>query len=144
MTIWQRLLRRLGLTRSRRFSFQTDAALIQSLRDLAQDEQRSTEALTNDLLKRAIRSRQEERENMRIWEKLTPREQQVIALVCLDFSTAQIAARLCLSAETVKSHAQGAMRKYRVKKRADLRAVLGDWDFGDWEKWVDEQNTKKK
>jgi DNA-binding CsgD family transcriptional regulator len=138
MPFWDYLLHRLGLPRSRHLSFQADEALIQSLRDLARDEHRSTEALAADLLAQAISRQRLDKKNLAHWQKLSLREQQVVSLMCLHYTTAQIAARLALSPETVKSHMHNAMGKFRVRTRAELRVALGEWDFSEWEKILSE------
>jgi DNA-binding CsgD family transcriptional regulator len=64
---------------------------------------------------------------------LSPREQQVAALVCLNYSNAQIAARLNISQSTVKTHVSNALRKFGLQRRTDLRLALAEWDFSAFE-----------
>ncbi|MBE3117956.1 MAG: helix-turn-helix transcriptional regulator [Candidatus Atribacteria bacterium] len=42
------------------------------------------------------------------WQSLSPREQEVTALACRGYTNRQIAARLGVSAETVKTHVRGS------------------------------------
>ncbi len=65
---------------------------------------------------------------------LTPREQQVLALVCLGYTNRQIAARLNLSPETIKTHVKFLLRKLLVHSKADLRVLFSSWDFSEWER----------
>ena len=67
-----------------------------------------------------------------MWEGLSPREQEVVALACLGRTNRQIAARLYLSPETIKTHMRHAQRKFGVANKSELRALLVDWDFSGW------------
>jgi two-component system, NarL family, response regulator NreC len=124
MFIWQRLRR----ARDRQV-LQLDLPLIESLQDLAEREQRTTEAVATDLLTLALQQRQAAEANLRNWALLSPREQQVTALVCLSYSNAQIAARLNISPSTVKTHVSNVLRKFGLERRSDLRLALAEWDF---------------
>ncbi len=55
---------------------------------------------------------------------LTRRERQVVRLVALGSSTRRIAAELCLSPETVRSHVRNAMAKTNAHTRAQLVAMV--------------------
>ncbi len=66
------------------------------------------------------------------WESLSAREQEVTALLCLDFSTNQIANRLYLSPTTVKTHVRNILLKFSLNSREELRLALSDWDFHEW------------
>ena len=68
------------------------------------------------------------------WILLSPREQDVTALTCLRFTNPQIAARLGLSKETVKTYLQKALNKFGLQSKADLRVMFAAWDFSAWER----------
>lgn len=68
------------------------------------------------------------------WLLLSPREQDVTALTCLRFTNPQIAARLGLSKETVKTYLQKVLNKLGLQSKADLRVVFAGWDFSAWER----------
>jgi DNA-binding CsgD family transcriptional regulator len=112
--------------------FQFDAALLESLRQVAEREQRSEDEVAADLLEAALAQRGAHEARIQVWESLSPREQQVAALACLGRTNRQIAAQLYLSPETIKTHMRHAQRKFGVANKADLRALLADWDFGGW------------
>jgi len=124
MFIWRRLQRALD-----RQVLQLDLPLIESLQDLAEREQRTTEAVASDLLLLALQQRHAAEANLQCWGLLSPREQQVAALVCLNYSNAQIAARLSISQSTVKTHVSNVLRKFGLQRRTDLRLALAEWDF---------------
>jgi DNA-binding NarL/FixJ family response regulator len=128
MFIWQRLRR----ARDRQV-LQLDLPLIESLQDLAEREQRTTEAVAAELLSLALQQRRAAEANLQCWGLLSPREQQVAALVCLNYSNAQIAARLSISPSTVKTHVSNVLRKFGLERRTDLRLVMAEWDFSAFE-----------
>ncbi len=132
--MFRRLLAWLGLisTESIR-SFEWDADLRASLQDLAIHEQRPVEEVAQDLLHQALLARQAEREIWRCWEDLTPRQQEVAALICLDYTSQQISARLNVTPNTIKSHIRQLLKKLGVHNRQELRKVLEEWDFSAWE-----------
>lgn len=71
------------------------------------------------------------------WDKLSAREQDVTALTCLRFTNSQIAGRLSLSPETVKSYIKQVLNKSGLKAKSDLRVFFADWDFSAWERRKD-------
>ena len=73
-----------------------------------------------------------ERETWEKWQALTEREQQVAALICLQYRTNQIAARLQIAPETVRSHVHNILNKMKLPNRIALRQSLADWDFSSW------------
>jgi DNA-binding CsgD family transcriptional regulator len=131
-------LRRLWHTITRpnssRLTFQMDQALVDSLRDLAKREQRPPEDLAQDLLSFALEERRHADENLKRWQDLSPREQQVAALACLNYTNRQIAALLVISPETVKTHIRNILQKFDLRSKAELRQALSDWDFSAWQK----------
>lgn len=132
-SLWERLIDRLGLMKlpKRLYRFEDDLAW--SLQSMAEFEQRPEEQVAADLLAFAIAYRLDAENKLIDWERLTRREQQVVGLVCLKFFNAEIAERLQISPETVKSHVRSAMRKFKVRRRADLLVALADWDFSAWQ-----------
>ena len=85
-----------------------------------------------DLLSAALLKRQQAEEYLRTWRALSTREQQVTALTCLNYTNPQIASRLYLSPDTVKSHVRNVLRKFNVRSKAELRQALSEWDFSEW------------
>ncbi len=132
MSLWQRLLNALGYPPAPRLSFHADAGLIHSLKVLAKQEQRGMDEVAIDLLSFALDQRQATDQCLQQWQTLSPREQQVIALICLNYNNRQIAARLDVSPETIKTHVRHVLRKFEASSKAELRQALADWDFSAW------------
>ena len=66
------------------------------------------------------------------WYRLTRREQEVAALICLGYTTQQIADRLVVSHGTIKGYAHHILEKFDVHSRDELREQLAHWDFSQW------------
>jgi DNA-binding NarL/FixJ family response regulator len=133
MLFWQQLIDNLGLTPTRRGSFSLDGELVEHVRALAELEQRPADELAADLIISGLAQRDMTQENWRRWHSLSPREQQVGALVCLGYTNRQIAARLVISVETVKSHIRSILYKFDLHSKRELGLLLGDWDFSAWD-----------
>jgi DNA-binding CsgD family transcriptional regulator len=132
MRIWQRILRALGYAPSSRLTFHADEELIHFLQTIAEREQRQTGEVAFELLSSALARRQMDNEHMAHWQILSPREQQVAALICLNFTNRQIGAKLMITPETAKTHVRNVLRKFGLHSKAELRQALADWDFSAW------------
>jgi DNA-binding CsgD family transcriptional regulator len=55
---------------------------------------------------------------------LSPRERQILAMVVLDFSNAEIARKLFVSESNVKNHLSSAFQKLGVKSRSAAAALI--------------------
>jgi two-component system response regulator NreC len=108
--------------------------VLDELKNLAEREQRPKEAVAADLLSLAIVQRGAAETKLRRWRELSYREQEVVALVCLNYTNAEIAARLSVSLPTVKSHVRNILRKFGALRRSDLRVALAEWDFSAWDR----------
>ena len=133
MSLMQHLLQALGRLPAPQRLFHFDDELVQSLQELAEREQRSEDEVAADLLTTALAQRDAAEARIEVWRGLSIREQQVVALTCLGYTNRQIAARLGISPETVKSHVRSSQRKLGVSTKAELRHALADWDFSKWE-----------
>jgi len=127
----KRILRALGLKKLKQ-KYEFDVDLAEALDALAQEEKRAPEALAADLLAQAVENKQQTIENIELWERLSPREQEVVALVCCGYMNKEIGMKLGISTETVKTHVSNALRKFRVKRRGEIQRLLANWDFRDW------------
>jgi DNA-binding CsgD family transcriptional regulator len=103
-----------------------------TLQDLARRELRPEDEIAADLLKNAIARHQAAEVNLLRWHQLTPREQEVSALTCLNLTNVEIAKCLMISPETVKTHVRNVLAKFNLRSKGELRQVLIDWDFSAW------------
>ncbi|MEI7847018.1 MAG: LuxR C-terminal-related transcriptional regulator [Chloroflexota bacterium] len=134
MSFFQRLLYLLGFLQAptpHTYNLKSDIQL--RIADLAQQEQRSPEELTEQLLSQALSQHDSANDLWQRWNSLSPREQQVAALTCLDYTNPQIAAILGLSVETIRTHSRNTQIKFNVNSKPALRVLLADWDFSKWD-----------
>jgi DNA-binding CsgD family transcriptional regulator len=110
-----------------------DVHTLRSLQFLAEQEQRTPEEIANQILGDVVRSHQAQGENWQHWLNLSPREQEITALICLNYTSRQIAAKLYISPETVKTHVEHVLEKFNVSDRNTLRMILKGWDFDGWD-----------
>jgi DNA-binding CsgD family transcriptional regulator len=89
--------------------------------------------VANDLIQQALDERLEVTSAVRLWRLLSPRQQQITALVCLGYTNQQIASRLGISPETVKSHIRGVLNRFGLHSKAELNRCLSNWDFSAWD-----------
>ena len=83
-------------------------------------------------MKRALQRRAAD-DHLQHWQQLSPRERDIAALTCLGYTNRQIAGRLYISPETVKTHMRNLLQKFDVRSKSELRRLLADWDFSAWE-----------
>jgi len=134
MSIWRRLLSLIGLRPiSTPRNYKVSESLQVTLTTLAQHEGRPEEELIQDLVAAGLTQYYESEDLWGKWRSLTPREQDAAALACLGFTNREIAARLSIAPDTVKSRLQNVLRKFNIHKRTDLRVMLADWDFSAWQ-----------
>lgn len=130
--LWERLLRK-QLSVSRLLNGYTlDVKLAETLRDLAETENRNPGDVAADLVTSGLAHQHGWQDLYLRWQMLSPREQDVAALICLNYTTSQIARRLYLSENTVRTHSRNVMVKFAVNNRTDLRRLLSGWDFSAW------------
>lgn len=136
MVFLQRILRAIRdwFRRGPDENFALDVHTLRSIQRIAQREQRPPGEVASQILDDALRSHLAQEENWQRWNQLTQREQEITALVCLNYTTRQIASRLHISPETVKSHVERVMLKYGVSQRNNLRMLLNGWDFSAWDR----------
>jgi DNA-binding CsgD family transcriptional regulator len=132
MTLLDRVLNTFSRRNTLRLSLTSELKLMQAVQLLASREQRPAEQVAAELLSEALSRRQRAEANLRRWQMLSPREQEVAALICQNYTNRQIAARLSISPETVKSHIRHLLPKLNTASKAGLRQCLQDWDFSSW------------
>jgi len=124
---------------SRRRSLRTleitaDENILAMLGELAEEQELNAEELAAMLLKKAVLEHyQTKNKNVQHWEDLSQRQREVAALACLGFTNPEIAEKLDIGSETVKTHMREILRKFDVRGRHQLRFMLRRWDFSSFE-----------
>jgi DNA-binding CsgD family transcriptional regulator len=77
---------------------------------------------------------QQDKEVGRLWGVLTNREQQVVALCCLEYSDREIATMLGIAYGTARTHLYNAIYKMGINKKSDLLFLLRNWDFSKFDR----------
>jgi DNA-binding CsgD family transcriptional regulator len=113
--------------------FALEEAMVDSVDALAEHEQRPADEILSDLLASGLAQHDLAQEAWQRWLALTPRQQQVTALVCRNYTNRQIAARLGISAQTVKAHVRMILYQFRLHSKGELRMLLSRWDFSAWD-----------
>ena len=137
MSIWDRLLYLIGKRPTpdpRTYHLELSDSLQVSLSTIAKDEGRPEHELIPELLNAGLTQYSSNERLWKKWESLSPREKDVAALVCLGYTNREIAARLNISPETVKDRLETALQKFRLTKRTELRVLLANWDFSEYER----------
>jgi len=131
----QMLFERLGLKRARkRRFFALDTELHDALVVRAGIERREADDLVTELVSTGLRRIENEDWLSINWERLSRREQQITALTCLGYTNKQIASRLGIMEETVKTHVKNVLGKFNLHRKTELEKAFGDWNFSKWDK----------
>lgn len=113
--------------------YHVDLDMAAYLQDLAAEKDNDPQQVAKEIFAEGIISHFQNEHIHQIWERLTPREQEVTALVCLGYTNNEISTKLMISPNTVKSHISHVMSKFGGAKRAKIQRLLGDWDFREWD-----------
>jgi DNA-binding NarL/FixJ family response regulator len=137
MRVWEAVQRRLGALAFRGWRHSLDRELAEALHIIAAQEQRAQAEVAADMLMVGLERRRAAELNLKRWHRLTQREQEITAMTCLNMSNREIAERLVLSHETVKTHMRRILVKLDLHSQAELRMMYADWDFSQWLKGED-------
>jgi DNA-binding CsgD family transcriptional regulator len=85
------------------------------------------------MISTGIHQRTTKSQSLQSWQTLSPREQDITALVCFGYTNRQIAAHLGISTETVKTHLSSTLFKLNLQNRKQLRSLFSSWDFSAWQ-----------
>lgn len=111
-----------------------DPNLIPLIGDIAQEEGLSISETVNRLLSFAIGEHHATNDNLLRWDSLTPRQQDTAAYACLGYSNMEIAQKMSISVNTVKTHLRQVLQTFAVGSKRELEIILVSWDFSDWKK----------
>jgi DNA-binding CsgD family transcriptional regulator len=135
MSIWHRFLDWIGLRpKSGSRTYEISESLQVTLSTIARHEGRPEHELLPDILAAGLSQYVTREKLWNRWESLSAREREVAALACLGYTNREIAQRLSISPETVKVRLQRVTMKYGVTSRSQLRMLLQEWDFSEWDR----------
>ena len=121
-----------GKKRDEQNTLVVGSSLYRSLVTMAEQTHRTLDDLVTSLLSQAIEDHQQIYIAEERWHELSRREQEIIALYCLGYTSEEIEKRFTLSTNTVKTHLRNGMQKLGLSSRSDLKRALADWDFSTW------------
>jgi DNA-binding NarL/FixJ family response regulator len=101
--------------------------LLRALRDVVRGQIRLPPAETGNVLSLLLRQRERRRSGERMLALLTPRERQVLACLAEEAGRKQVADRLNLTANTVRTHMQNIMAKLGVHSALEAVALTHAW-----------------
>jgi DNA-binding NarL/FixJ family response regulator len=132
---FQELFERLGFKRARRRrSFVLNEHLHDAVLERAGIERREVDDLVAELVSTGLRRIENEDWLSVNWERLSHREQQITALTCLGYTNKQIASRLGIMEETVKTHVKNVLGKFNLHRKTELEKAFSNWNFSKWDK----------
>lgn len=115
---------------NRTFDLKSDFAL--TIQEVAKKQQREEAQVFNDVIKAGINQiLRDDNEYGEIWDSLSRIEQEITALLCLDYSSYEIAKVLSISYDTVRYHSKNIYKKYGLQRK-ELRQALKGWNFAEW------------
>ena len=97
-----------------------DTELLTALRAVARGEVYIHSSMTRALLEGLLPANHEAEAQGDAWEQLSPREQEVLRLVAMGYTSSEIAQRLHLSPKTVDTYRARGMEKLSLRTRAAL------------------------
>jgi RNA polymerase sigma factor (sigma-70 family) len=102
------------------------------LRRAARVRNRSPQALAQELLSSALEREALRRHAEAVLASLTPREREITWLAARGRTNQEIAEKLVISPETVKSHVRSVLSKFGLHSKSDLRMLLLDLGLRWW------------
>jgi DNA-binding CsgD family transcriptional regulator len=124
---------RLGYVRPETVA-EVDPTLIPLIESIANREGLTITDTVNQLLSFAVGEQHFIDENLSLWETLTDREKETAAFTCLGYTNHEIAHKMVISPNTVKTHLRNILQKFDVSSKAELQLQLASWDFTAWDK----------
>ena len=104
------------------------------LAQFAEDQKITAEEAAVCWLDLQAHAYQQNKEVEQLWTGLTDREQQVVALCCLEYSDHDIAAMLDIAYGTARTHLYNAIHKLGITKKSELLLLLRNWDFSQFDR----------
>ena len=128
------ILHRLGFIRPHPTLIPIDEELLGLLQHIAAKNGLTVPETAHQLLSFAVGEHFMADENLSNWYALTGREKEAAAFTCLGYTNQEIAEKMVISPNTVKSHLRNVLTKFDVNSKAELQVLLATWNFEAWDK----------
>jgi len=115
-----------------RRAYDYDEHLILTLKNAAHQQGRTPEEVLDEAVKLGEERFLQQQKLTDLWNNLSSREQEVAALICLQYNRNQIAEVLRITPGTARTHLENIYIKFDVHTARHLSALLRDWDMLDW------------
>ena len=132
MSIQNKFREIFGISQNPTALVQLHPELFTAVKQIADENGRSINEVANELVHNALHDHRQAVSSLQIWQQLTHREREITALIWLGLSNPQIAQRLSISTNTVKSHVKNILSKFDVHSKKSLMPLLSGLDLSDW------------
>ena len=122
----------LGIRQAPTALVQLRPELLTAVAEIAEQNGRSIGEITNELIHHALYDHQLAERSLQTWQQLTQREREITALIWLGLTNPQIAERLSISPNTVKTHIKNILHKFNAHSKKGLADMLSGLDLSDW------------
>ena len=96
---------------------------------------RSVDEVANELVSFALDELDGRNKKLhKMWDSLTDREKDIVALACLGHTNQEMGKILSLAEGTIKTHLRNALQKFKLRSKSQIYLVLENWDFSEWDK----------
>ncbi len=112
-------------------AFSYDGQFAMTLTEIARRQNRDQSDVLQSILKAGVDEILRNDQYTLSWDALSPREKEVTALICMGYSSYEIASMLSISYDTVRTHSKHIYVKFGLKRK-ELREALKDWRFTEW------------
>ena len=132
MSIHKRFREILGVSQNPSAFVQLRPELLTAVEEIAAQNGRAIGDVANELISHALYDHQLAASSLQTWHQLTQREREITALIWLGLTNPQIAQRLLISPNTVKTHIKNILNKFNVHSKKSLTELLTGLDLSDW------------
>lgn len=132
MSINQKIREILGLGENASPLIQLRPDLFHAVEKIALRDGLTIGQAANDLIRFALYEDQLAENSLETWHQLTQREREIAALIWLGLTNPQIAERLSISPNTVKTHIKNVLAKFNIRSKKRLQDLLSGLDLSDW------------
>jgi len=132
MSIWNWLLSWIGLRTDTRSRSSQNTKIRLQVSQIAEREGRPEPEIVTQLLVAGLQKYYSRMEVMSKWESLSPRQKEVAIFIEKGMTNEEIAKRLSISNETIKTHVANILRKFNVNEKSEVRHMLRVMKKNHW------------